>query len=123
MENLTQLATTRLAPAQAYALDAQRVRRAAAIERQRLDYQADIARIQDLYANGSLRKATPAVAPAFTEATSYTVTRLAGGAALSGRKRSVASGDEATEAKRARRRARRAARKARQAAASVQSAN
>jgi hypothetical protein len=118
MDNLTQLATARLTPAQAYALDAQRVRRDAAIERQRLDYQADLARVQALYANGVGRKAKPVVEPTFTEATTFTVKQLAGGAALSGRKRRpvtpAADLDATAEAKRERRRARRLARKARQ---------
>jgi len=113
MENVTPLA--RLTPAEVYKLHIQKVRRNAAIERQAKEIQADVARVQALYTEGSTRKAAPAPAPQFTEATSYTVTRLPGGAALSGRKRSAASADAATEAKRERRRARRAARKARQA--------
>jgi len=65
---------------------------------------------------GSVRNPRPEPVLTYTPASAYTFTRLPGGAALSGRKRSAASADAATEAKRERRRARRAARKARQAA-------
>jgi hypothetical protein len=112
MDNFTQLATARLTSAQTYALHAQKVRRDAAIERQRQDIQADLNRLADLYKNGSLKRAQPAPAPAFNSATSYTVTKLAGGAALSGRKgRSAKDTSPEAEAKRERRRARRAARR------------
>jgi hypothetical protein len=115
----------RLSPAEAYKLHLQSVRRNAAIERQRQDYKADVARIQALYAEGAPRKAPAVVAPQFTEAGAYTVTRLPGGlkasaaadkAAATRRKRVLDESPEAV-AKREKRRARRAARKARQAAA------
>ena len=113
MDNLTPL--TRLTPAEAYKRQVQADRRQAAIERRTAEGQAEVARLLDLYANGSLKRRSAEAAPV-PEPTSYTVKRLPGGAALSGRKRSAASADEATEAKRAKRRERRAARKARQAA-------
>ena len=121
MENLTQ--TRRLqdtADHRRWVAD----RRNEAIARQATEVQADIARLQELYANGSLRKATPTVAPTYKEATTFTVKQLAGGAALSGRKRRPAAPaadlDAAAEAKRERRRQRRLARKQRQAAATTQ---
>ena len=115
MENVTPL--TRLTPAEVYKLHVQKVRRNAAIERQAKEIQADVARVQALYTEGSTRKAAPAPEPAFTEATTYKVTRLPGGASLSGRKgRAPKDTSPEAEAKRARRRERRAARKARQAA-------
>ena len=92
-------------------------RRNEAIARQAEEIQADIARLQDLYANGSHKRPGAKPEPAFTEATSYKVTRLPGGASLSGRKgRAPKDTSPEAEAKRARRRERRAARKARQAA-------
>jgi len=121
----TNQATARLTTAQAYNLHIQKVRRDAAVERQRQDYQADIARIQALYAEGAPRKAPVEVKPQFTQAATYTVTQLAGGLAASvaadkakvtRRSRALDQSPEAVQ-KREQRRARRAARKARQAAA------
>ena len=120
----TELATARLTAAEVYKRHIQTVRRNAAIERQRQDYQADIARIQALYAEGSARKAPVEVKPQFKEAATYTVTQLHGGLAASvaadkakvtRRSRALDQSPEAV-AKREQRRARRAARKARQAA-------
>jgi hypothetical protein len=124
MEKLTQ-ATARLTPAEAYNRQAAHDRRTAAIERQRVEIQADIARLNDLYANGSLTRPGAKPKPQFKEATRFTVERLAGGldasvaadkAAVTRRTRAKDTSPEAEE-KRARRRARRLARKQRQAAA------
>ena len=124
MEKTTQ-ATARLTSAQAYALHAQKVRRDAAVERQRAEIQADIARLNDLYANGSLKRPGAKPEPQFKEAARFTVERLAGGlassvaadrAASTRRKRVLDESPEAIE-KREKRRQRRLARKARQAAA------
>jgi hypothetical protein len=125
MAQTTQPALARLTPAETYNQYIKRVRRNAAIERQRVEVRADIERVQALYAEGAPRKAPVAVAPQFTETTTYTVTHLAGGlkasvaadkAAVTRRKRVLDNSPEA-EAKREKRRARRAARKARQVAA------
>jgi hypothetical protein len=125
MAQTTQPATARLTPAETYNQYIKRVRRNAAIERQRVEVRADIERVQALYAEGAPRKAPVAVVPQFTETATYTVTHLAGGlkasvaadkAAVTRRKRVLDNSPEA-EAKREKRRARRAARKARQAAA------
>jgi hypothetical protein len=116
----TELSTARLTAAQAYNLHIQKVRRDAAVERQRQDYQADIARVQALYAEGASRKAPTVVKPQFKQAATYTVTQLPGGAKASAaaekaaatrRSRAKDTSPEA-EARRAKRRARRAARKA-----------
>jgi hypothetical protein len=124
MEKTTQ-ATARLTASETYARHAAQVRRNAAIERQRVEIQADIARLNDLYANGSLKRPGAKPEPQFKEATRFTVERLAGGlassvaadkAAVTRRARVQDTSPEA-EAKREKRRARRAARKARQAAA------
>jgi hypothetical protein len=113
----------RLTPAEAYKLNLEKVRRQAAIDRRTTEAQAYLQQVQELYTQGSPRKTPVEVKPQFAEATTFTVKQLAGGAALSGRKRRpVASGDEATEAKRERRRARRLARRQRQTAA-AQTAN
>ena len=116
----TELATARLTTAEVYKRHAQTVRRNAAIERQRQDYQADIARVQALYTEGSSRKAPVVAKPQFKQAATYTVTQLPGGAKASAaaekaaatrRSRAKDTSPEA-EARRAKRRARRAARKA-----------
>ena len=117
-------ATARLTVAEAYNRHIQTVRRNAAIERQRVEVQADIARVQALYTEGAGRKEAPKVKPQYTEATTYVTTKLPGGAkaslaaekaAVTRRKRVLDESPEA-EARRARRRERRAERKARQAA-------
>ena len=117
-------ATARLTVAEAYNRHIQTVRRNAAIERQRVEVQADIARVQALYTEGAGRKEAPKVKPQYTEATTYVTTKLPGGAkaslaaekaAVTRRKRVLDESPEAV-AKREKRRARRAARKARQAA-------
>ena len=117
--------TYKLSPAAAYAKQKWEDRRAAALERiNDPAIQAEVKRIQELYAKGSVRRPAPAPAPQFKEATRFTVTRLAGGAkasqaaeraAATRRGRPVDNSPEAV-AKREKRRARRAARKARQAA-------
>ncbi len=121
----TNPATTRLTSAETYALYIKRVRRNAAIERQRQDYQADIARVQALYSEGAPRKAPTVAKPLFQEAPTFTLTQLPGGlkasvaadkAAVTRRKRNLDMSPEAV-AKREKRRAQRAARKARKAAA------
>jgi hypothetical protein len=128
MTQTTQLATARLTPAQAYDLHIQKVRRNAAIERQRVEVQADLARVQALYTEGAGRKEPVVVKPQFTEAKGYTVVKLPGGleaskaaekGARTRRERSTRVLDMTPEAvaKREARRARRAARKARKAAA------
>jgi len=115
----------RLTVQQAYALHVERTRRNAAIERQRVEVQADIARVQELYTEGSLKRQQAAPAPTYKEAATYVTTRLPGGAkaslaaekaAVTRRKRELDMSPEAV-AKREKRRERRAARKARQAAA------
>jgi hypothetical protein len=125
MAQTTPLATARLTPAETYNQYIKRVRRNAAIERQRVEVRADIERVQALYAEGAPRKAPVEVAPQFTESATFKVTKLAGGlkasvaadkAAVTRRKRELDMSPEAV-AKREKRRARRAARKARQAAA------
>ena len=117
-------ATARLTVAEAYKRHIKTVRRNAAIERQRVEVQADVQRLQDLYANGSLKRKQEAPAPTYKEADTYVTTKLPGGAkaslaaekaAVTRRKRVLDESPEA-EARRARRRERRAARKARQAA-------
>ena len=117
--------TARLTVAEAYNRHIQTVRRNAAIERQRVEVQADIARVQALYTEGAGRKEAPKVKPQYTEATTYVTTKLPGGAkaslaaekaAVTRRKRVLDESPEAV-AKREKRRARRADRKARQAAA------
>jgi hypothetical protein len=123
MSQTTPEATARLTSAETYSAYIKRVRRNAAIERQRQDYQVDIARIQALYAEGAPRKTPVVVEPQFTEAAAYTTTRLSGGAkasaaadkaAVTRRKRELDMSPEAL-AKREKRRERRAARKLRQA--------
>jgi hypothetical protein len=121
----TQTATARLTSAETYNEYIKRVRRNAAIERQRLEVRADIERVQALYAEGSNKRLQPTPAPAFTEASAFTVKRLAGGLeasvasekAVKTRRARVLDNSPEAEAKRARRRARRQARKERQAAA------
>jgi hypothetical protein len=116
-------ATSRLTTAEAYRRHAQQVRRNAAVERQRVEVQADLARLQELYANGSLKRKQAAPAPLFKEAATRTATRLPGGlaasvaadrAAAARRGRSLDTSEESV-AKRERRRQRRLARKQRQA--------
>jgi hypothetical protein len=125
MENLTQMTLTKLTPAQTYALHLQKVRRQNAIDRMTAEVQADIKRVQALYTEGSTKRLQPAPEPTFKEATTYTVTHLAGGleasvaaskAAKTRRARVLDMSAEAV-AKREARRVRRAARKARKAAA------
>ncbi len=125
MKNLNELTLAKLTPAEAYKRHIETVRRNAAIERQRLEVQADIARVQALYTEGAGRKEPVVAKPQFTEAKAYTVTRLPGGleaskaaekGAATRRGRNLDMSPEAV-AKREKRRARRAARKARQAAA------
>jgi hypothetical protein len=121
----TQPALARLTPAETYNEYIKRVRRNAAIERQRVEVRADIERVQALYAEGSNKRLQPTPAPAFTEASAFTVNRLAGGLeasvaaekATKTRRARVLDNSPEAEAKREKRRARRAARKARQAAA------
>ncbi len=119
---------TKLTPAQAYDLHVQTVRRNAAIERQRQEIQADIARVQALYTEGAGRREPVVAKPQYKEAAAYTVTRLPGGldasvaaekGARTRRERQGRVLDMSPEAvaKREARRARRAARKARKAAA------
>ena len=109
-------ATARLTPAEAYKLHIATVRRNAAIERQRQDYQADIARVQALYKEGSKRRLQAPAAPAVKEPEAYTVTRLPGGAKAS--KRQLDMSPEAV-ARREKRRQQRAARKAKREAAAA----
>ena len=120
-------ATARLTVAEAYNRHIQTVRRNAAIERQRVEVQADIARVQALYAEGAPRKAPVEVKPQFKEAATFTVTTLPGGlkaskaaekGAVTRRKRELDMSPEAV-AKREKRRERRAQRKLRQAQATV----
>ncbi len=117
---------SKLSPAAAYAKQKWEDRRQAALDRiNDPAIQAEVQRIQALYAEGSTRRQQPAPAPQFKEASTYTVTRLPGGAKASKAAEKAAATrrgrplDESPEAvaKRERRRARRAARKARQAAA------
>jgi hypothetical protein len=121
----TKLATARLTAAETYKRHIQTVRRQAAIDRRTAEAQADIARVQALYAEGAPRKAPVEVKPQFKEAATYTVTQLHGGlkaslaadkASVTRRSRALDQSPEAVQ-KREQRRARRAARKARQAAA------
>ena len=125
MKKLNEMTLTKLTPAEAYKRHIETVRRNAAIERQRVEVQADIARVQALYTEGAGRKEPVVAKPQFTEAKAYTVTHLAGGlnasmaaekGAATRRGRNLDMSPEAV-AKREKRRARRAARKARQAAA------
>ena len=118
-------ATARLTVAEAYKRHIQTVRRNAAIERQRVEVQGDISRVQALYTEGSLKRQQAAPAPTYKEAATYVTTKLPGGAkasiaaekaAVTRRKRVLDESPEAV-AKREKRRARRAARKLRQAAA------
>jgi hypothetical protein len=116
----------RLTPAEAYKLNLEKVRRQAAIDRRTTEAQAYLQQVQELYTQGSPRKTPVEVKPQFAEATTFTVKQLAGGAALSGRKRRPATPaadlDAAAEAKRQKRRERRAARR-QQKAAAAQTAN
>jgi hypothetical protein len=125
MKNLNELTLAKLTPAEAYKRHIETVRRNAAIERQRVEIQADIARVQALYTDGAGRKEPVVAKPQYKEAAAYTVTRLPGGleaskaaekGAATRRGRNLDMSPEAV-AKREKRRARRAARKARQAAA------
>jgi len=93
---------TKLSPAEAYQRHLQSERRNAAIERQRADYQEDIARLLELYANGSLRRPGTKPERKVKEATSYTTTRLAGGL------ESSLAADKAAKTRRDRRAARKA---------------
>jgi hypothetical protein len=120
-------ATAKLTVAEVYKRHIATVRRNAAIERQRVEVQADIARVQALYTEGAGRKAPVVVKPQFTEASAYVTTKLPGGAAASKaatkaaatrRKRELDMSPEAV-AKREKRRARRQARKERQAQAAA----
>jgi hypothetical protein len=128
MESLTQMTLTKLTAAETYKLHLQKVRRQNAIDRMTAEVQADIKRIQALYAEGSTKRLQPAPEPTFKEAATFTTTRLPGGAEASvaaekgARTRRERQGrvlDMSPEAvaKREARRARRAARKARKAAA------
>jgi hypothetical protein len=128
MKNLNELTLAKLTPAEAYKRHIQTVRRNAAIERQRVEVQADLARLQALYTEGAGRKEPVVVKPQYKEAAAYTITRLAGGleaskaaekGARTRRERSTRVLDMSPEAveKREKRRARRQARKQRQAAA------
>lgn len=118
-------AVARLTAAQVYDLHNQKIRRDAAVERQRQEIQGDMARLADLYANGSLKRKQAAPEPQFKEAVARTVTRLAGGLAASvaadkakaTRRARVLDDSPEAVAKREQRRTRRAARKLRQAAA------
>ena len=105
----------KLTAAESQKLQAKADRWASYIERQQTAIQEDLKRLQDLYANGSLVRRGAIAQPQFTEAESYTVTRLPGGINLS-RKRGPRVKDESPEAaaKREKRRQRRAARKTRQ---------
>ena len=127
---MTQTATARLTPAEAYNEHIKRVRLQAAIDRRTAESRADTQRVLDLYTNGAPRKEPVVVKPQFTEAAAYTVTRLPGGleaskaaekGARTRRERTTRVLDMSPEAvaKREARRARRAARKARKAAAAV----
>jgi hypothetical protein len=128
MKNLNELTLAKLTPAEAYKRHIETVRRNAAIERQRVEIQADIARVQALYADGAGRKEPVVAKPQYKEASSYTVTKLPGGleaskaaekGARTRRERQGRVLDMSPEAveKREKRRARRQARKQRQAAA------
>ena len=118
--------TAKLSPAAAYAKQKWEDRRQAALDRiNDPAIQAEVKRVQELYAQGAPRKAPVEVKPQFKQATTFTVTRLAGGAkaskaaekaAATRRGRPLDMSPEAV-AKREKRRARRAARKARKAAA------
>lgn len=118
--------TTKLSPAAAYAKQKWEDRRQAALDRiNDPAIQAEVQRIQALYAEGAPRKAPVEVKPQFKEASTFTVTRLPGGlkaskaadkAAVTRRTRVLDNSPEAV-AKREKRRARRAARKARKASA------
>jgi hypothetical protein len=127
MKNLNELTLAKLTSAEAYKRHIQTVRRNAAIERQRVEVQADLARLQALYTEGAGRKEPVVDKPQFTEAKGYTVVKLPGGleaskaaekGARTRRERSTRVLDMSPEAvqKREARRARRAARKARKAA-------
>jgi hypothetical protein len=128
MKNLNELTLAKLTPAEAYKRHIETVRRNAAIERQRVEIQADIARVQALYTDGAGRKEPVVTKPQYKEAAAYTVVKLPGGldasvaaekGARTRRERSTRVLDMSPEAvaKREARRARRAARKARKAAA------
>jgi hypothetical protein len=127
---MTQTATARLTPAEAYNEHIKRVRLQAAIDRRTAESRADTQRVLDLYTNGAPRKEPVVVKPQFTEAKAYEVVKLPGGleaskaaekGARTRRERTTRVLDMSPEAvaKREARRARRAARKARQAAAAV----
>jgi hypothetical protein len=127
---MTQTATARLTPAEAYNEHIKRVRLQAAIDRRTAESRADTQRVLDLYTNGAPRKEPVVVKPQYQEAAAYTVTHLPGGleaskaaekGARTRRERATRVLDMSPEAvaKREARRARRAARKARQAAAAV----
>jgi len=74
---------TKLTPAEVYKLHLRQVRRQNAIERMTAEVQADIARVQALYAEGSTKRLQPAPELTFKEATQFTTTRLPGGAKAS----------------------------------------
>ncbi len=125
MKNLNELTLAKLTPAEAYKRHIETVRRNAAIERQRVEIQADIARVQALYTDGAGRKEPVVAKPQYKEAAAYTVVKLPGGleaskaaekGAATRRGRNLDMSPEAVE-KREKRRARRQARKQRQAAA------
>ena len=75
---------SKLTPAQAYALQVKADRRQAALERaQDPAVRAELQRVNELYVSGSLNKKTQPQQPQFQEATTFTVTRLPGGAKAS----------------------------------------
>ncbi len=130
MTQTTNPATQKLTASEAYNEHIKTVRRNAAIERQRQDYQADIKRVLALYAEGSTKRLQSTPVQTFTEAKAYAVVKLPGGldasvaaekGARTRRERQGRVLDMSPEAvaKREKRRARRQARKERQAAAAV----